>query len=76
MNWLLCDTKWHELCTRAINSFTLTAAFIPNETDRTFKGLNVLRLKKMIKGQRVSQPKYILNLLIRVVRDEREWLAN
>lgn len=58
--------------------FTLigAAAFIPNETDRTFKGLNVLRLEKMIKGERVSQPKYILNLLIRVVRDEREWLAN
>lgn len=52
------------------------AAFITNETDRTFKGLNVLRLEKMIKGQRVSQPKYILNLLIRVVRDERELLAN
>lgn len=30
----------------------------------------------MIKGERKSRSKYILNLLIRVVRDELVWLAH
>lgn len=40
----------------------------------SFKGWNLLRFEMTIKEQRVSWSKYILNLLIRVVRDE--WLAD
>lgn len=51
-------------------------AFIQNETHRTFKGWNVWRFEMMIKGQSRGRSKYILNLLIVVVRDEHDWLTD
>lgn len=40
-----------------------STASASNETDRPFKGFNVLRPEMMIKGWSESRLKYILNLL-------------
>lgn len=41
----------------------------------TFKGANLHRFEMMIKAQRESRSKCILNLLIMVDRDEHEYLC-